>query len=504
MRTDATSYESLTANQLIYSETLLRAPQLSNDKTSLGFTLPDGLSTSFALQATSSLPVVYRDAQLNSATSGLALGLNKVAARHPVIGLFPGLDIGADSRGCNESLGAFYVHEYALTSSGDLAKMAVDFSLQCDGGPTTQGAIRYQSSVPNVVNRVYAVAGPDFSVPEGRAVVVDGSKSWSPASPIASISWTQESGPALDLSGCQQLICKTFVPLLPSGGGVARLRLTVEAQNGMTDSDTVDITLLANTDRQTRFELWGGGFVSSNGDLLITSASGRFYVPDRTSTGSIYQDQTAERVDLRIAGMSQDNRLKEPLVTMMSAAGTPLTAGFYHTPLNSGGFYALATPSAVVSSDGHACGNQVGDMYIGEIVRDATDYGNITSLSAYFAINCVVVGVMERQANYVRVWINHQPVNLPVASIAGNTSATPGTAVSLSSSGSAATVGQLVTRIWRIIYAPSGVTINIASSTDATVNIPASVLSGAQIVVALEVTDSKGDVGTALQTITVR
>jgi hypothetical protein len=56
----------------------------------------------------------------------------------------PGIDIGGDGRGCNETTGSFYVHDYHLNSSGDPDRVWIDYEQHCEGGVAALfGEIRY-------------------------------------------------------------------------------------------------------------------------------------------------------------------------------------------------------------------------------------------------------------------------------------------------------------------------------------------------------------------------
>ena len=61
--------------------------------------------------------------------------------------LKPGLDISGASRGCNTLWGRFFVHEYAVDSSGQVQRFAADFEQHCDDQtPALLGSIRFNST----------------------------------------------------------------------------------------------------------------------------------------------------------------------------------------------------------------------------------------------------------------------------------------------------------------------------------------------------------------------
>jgi len=58
----------------------------------------------------------------------------------------PGLDVGGNGRGCNQTTGRFVVHEIAYDLRGDVAAFAADFEQHCEGAdPALRGAIRFRS-----------------------------------------------------------------------------------------------------------------------------------------------------------------------------------------------------------------------------------------------------------------------------------------------------------------------------------------------------------------------
>ena len=61
----------------------------------------------------------------------ISSGLYTSAKRFPFRGSYNGINISGDGRGCNEILGAFYVHEYVL-NNGALEKAAIDFVQICE------------------------------------------------------------------------------------------------------------------------------------------------------------------------------------------------------------------------------------------------------------------------------------------------------------------------------------------------------------------------------------
>ena len=512
LRTDSDKYEFLTSNQLIYSESIIYAPSMSEYSKSLQFNFG---SNSFEISpAIVDFPVVYQTEYIaqnpffSFSNTTYKLGLNK-SAPPSSSGISPSMRVGTDGKGCDRSTGAFYIHELETAVNGSVTKFAADFNINCSGSTMggANGVVRYNSSIASVLPQIFAVAGSNFAVQEGSRLPLLGHLSWSPSSKIKTAKWTQLSGPTLDLSQCAQLICNTYAPLMSAGGAVAVLKLTVVSESGLVGSDTVNVSIRSNLDKQTRVDLWGAGFVARTvgGDLHLNDLSARIQVPALGSLGSIYQDQTSERVHVIARGRTQNGGEVSNGVDMMymNIAGQALIPGTYLNANIRGGYEAYPEGAAVnVSAEGAGCGNQIASMYVGDIQRSAIDYGKISSLSILTQINCTDAGLDE--ATYSRLWINHQPVNIPVAKITGSTLSSAGQQIVLNSNTSLVKKGTLVNKVWRIIYSTADASLSNLGSDTITLNFGANSPSGSKAVVSLEVFDSSGDSGTTLHTVTIQ
>jgi hypothetical protein len=66
------------------------------------------------------------------------------AFRSPLV---PGMDVSAESRGCNMLAGRFTVYEYAVNAFGAVDRISIDFEQRCDDQtPALHGAIRYNGT----------------------------------------------------------------------------------------------------------------------------------------------------------------------------------------------------------------------------------------------------------------------------------------------------------------------------------------------------------------------
>lgn len=90
----------------------------------------------------------------------LSLGLYVPAKRFAFRDSYNGINISGDGRGCNEILGAFYVHEYVVNNN-NLIKAAIDFVQICEPGigglddddkPKLYGSLRYNSNIVDSCN----------------------------------------------------------------------------------------------------------------------------------------------------------------------------------------------------------------------------------------------------------------------------------------------------------------------------------------------------------------
>lgn len=506
MRTDSNRYHYLTGNQLIYSTPSTVTPFVSSYDRSISFSFE---GNSFFVKPGVSLPPVYHtdyiQQNLVDSNSEFTIGLNKYASRHG--GTVPALQIGTVGRGCNTSNGAFYLHEMETAADGTLTKFAADFNYVCDGADGANGVVRFNSDIPSVLPQVFAVAGSDFAVQEGRDFSLRGELSWSPSSKIRTARWTQISGPALDLSQCDRLTCKTYAPLMPAGSQTAVLRLTVESESGLVASDTVNVAIRSNLEQQTLVEVWGEGRASTavGQDLRMNDMSANMQVAEFPVRYSTSPNQTSERIHVIARGRTQDG---DQLITgvdmaFMSKAGEALVPGEYSDTGTGGGFEPFPNSASIhVSADGAGCGHNLASMYIGDIQRGAPNYGDISSLSIFAETICTDGGLID-EPTFTRLWINHQPANIPVAHISGATESTAGQQITLNSSASFARKGEIVNKTWRIIFSTAETGISNSDGDSLTLSIGNSSPSGSKVVIALEVIDSSGDIGTILHVINI-
>jgi hypothetical protein len=88
-------------------------------------------------------------------------GATRTAFRSPTK---PGIAVAGDGRGCNTSTGRFLVSDFALSTDGTIARLAIDFEQHCEGfPPALYGSFRYNSAVTAVprfgIGSTYALKG---------------------------------------------------------------------------------------------------------------------------------------------------------------------------------------------------------------------------------------------------------------------------------------------------------------------------------------------------------
>ncbi len=88
-----------------------------------------------------------------------------------------------------------------------------------------------------------ADAGPNQSVGEGATVTLDGSNSSDDDGSIVSYSWTQTEGTPVTLSGEDTATPQFSAPFVGLGGAALTFRLTVQDNDGLTDTDTVIVNV---------------------------------------------------------------------------------------------------------------------------------------------------------------------------------------------------------------------------------------------------------------------
>jgi len=401
-----------------------------------------------------------------------------------------------DANGCHSARGAYNVQEVAYDSSGRLTRLAADFSTACG-----TGALRYHSNVSLASDELHAVAGRDHAVVEGSYVTLDGSLSWSPTSPIRSITWRQTSGPPFDLSSCAKGVCQTYAPLVPAGGAAATFALHVESEAGAQSDATLSLEVRSLKDRQSLMQIQGMGFIAFGLDQWFSN--GAFLFPTRTDTGSIYDAQGPSRFQFwyymntdDYAGFTGPNP-----VSLSSGQGVPLVPGkFSGTAL--GGYVDGPTSAFDVTFQGHGCSVPAWDVSLAALDRNPADLTQVTQLALWFSATCTEGGPFE-PPSYGRYWINYLPIQPPQALATGPSSVAAGSTFSLRDAGSTAPRGSVRLITWRQMSGPDLVSQTIEADASLTVVTSPQTPEGSKLVFSYEVDDDWGQPSLALLEVVV-
>ena len=427
-------------------------------------------------------------------------------AAHP---LLPGLTIGAifqpsgytgsptlDADSCQSGMGAYNIHEVAYDNAGQLVRLAADFSTLCG-----TGGLRYHSNVPLAVDELHAVAGRDHPVVEGSFVTLDASLSWSPTSPIRSMTWRQTSGPSFDLSACAKGVCETYAPLVPAGGAVATFSLHVESEAGAQSDATLALEVRSLRDRQSLMHIQGMGFIAFGIDQWFSN--GAFLFPTRTDTGSIYDAQGPSRFQFWYYMNTDEYHGFTGLnpVTLSSGQGVALVPGKYSGTAR-GGYVDGPNPTFDVFFQGHGCSVPEWDVALAALDRNPADLTQVTQMALSFSSRCAEGGPDE-PPSYGRYWINYQPIQPPQALATGPSSVVAGASFTLKDAGSTAPRGFIRQITWRQMFGPAVTSQSLAADSSLTVVTDPLTPDGSKLVYEYEVDDDWGQPSLALLEVVV-
>lgn len=283
-----------------------------------------------------------------------------------------GLDFSGDGRGCNQSRGWFRIREYAVDTSGNIKKLALDYLQNCEiVNPPLYGAVRINSSLPLVVPMTAAIAGNDFGVIAGRTATLDGSQSFSRRKGGITYQWTQLDGPAVTLSS-NVVATPTFTaPDVPLEGGTLHFSLTVTDATGATDTDDVAVVVNSASAPRTSADFYGDA-----GDYITL---GNTYHYDTNTAQISFSRNYDGGVSVSVSGDTWwyfDTATK---------SGTTYRPGAY-TDAQRFPFQDATHPGLSLDGDGRGCNTLKGAFRVWSVTFD--NYGTPTSADITFDQHC--------------------------------------------------------------------------------------------------------------------
>ena len=233
-------------------------------------------------------------------TAPLAVGTYENAQRS-ADATHPGLDVGGQGRGCNQTTGRFEVTEIGHDATGAIDRIAVSFEQHCEGGPAALfGEVRYQASsgyrllqaVPSSVDLGSAATG---SVTPPQEIQLTSIGTIDVAVPGLSVAGINAGDFAIVSETCPPILaagatCAVSVSATPSAAGPRSAELAVD-DDTFRGERTVALTALGVT--PTSKVAWGttrsGPNYSWNlGQSLARSVNG--------STTYLHATYTTDRV----------------------------------------------------------------------------------------------------------------------------------------------------------------------------------------------------------------
>lgn len=393
---------------------------------------------------------------------------------------------------CGAINGSFIVHEVEYSDAGELTRLAADFSAACSWGYQTNatGVIRYRSTVPSSLSQTFAVAGLDHTVTEGDPVTLDGTLSWNPSSRLSALTWTQLSGPPLDLSACVAGKCETYAPLVEKGGATAVFLLTATSESGQVATQELRLKIRSWKDRQSRVDVFGNGYVSGGSNIRYTTDDGAFDIPTKRGTESIYPSQTAERIELAFYGNATYGMAPviEPNFIVSNSAGVSLTPGTYKGA-HKAGFSPDAEMGVDFSLGGRICSHPDWVASVAALDRDSSDLTKITRAGIFADVMCLEA---DTASSFVRFWIDYEPQNPPLAKASGPAQAYADKPFVLVDAGSETPAGPPLTSYWRQVFGTPAKSLTMADDGSLTVEPQPTTPNGSELVFGRWVVDGLG------------
>lgn len=292
-------------------------------------------------------------------------------------GVYPALDgnvegrtylaLSGDGRGGGSTLGWMVVHELERDAAGRIAVIAFDFLMQGGSGGPLRGVVRYNSKVPFTSSVPVASAGPDLSSLAGDVVRLDSGSSYFGDAEIASVRWTQVSGPPVELVARG----RNAWFAAPASGGTLIFELVITTADGKRTKSRVRVVVQPTGERRSILVLEG-----DRGEMLTYGQ--RYVMPMEAWRAAMHTDN-GNQLDISMYG------LPHPAAAGFRApSGQPLRVGSYEnardyeqTPLGPqhlpGMFWEVDRLSCVPSR-GRFDVREIGKDTSGQVTRFAADF----------------------------------------------------------------------------------------------------------------------------------
>jgi len=269
----------------------------------------------------------------------------------------------------------FNVIDIKYKENKEIERLAIDYLDNCHIGATNpaRGKIRYNSFAELISQRPYALAGPDQVIIANKKAYLQGAFSYSDDSFIKSYSWSQVSGPTMQLEDESSPVATVVKNPILISEVEAEFELTVVDNEGRTSKDRVKVrteglnaksthTFYSNTN----FARYGINKVNS----LISTYTLNNYLP--------YDGET---IDIVNQGFTRAN------IILSAGEGNVLVEGEFSNIFdNSYTLEEMKFKKAFNNNTGCINFQLTTDLVIKEIIRN--EEGKINSLALDFSSFC--------------------------------------------------------------------------------------------------------------------
>lgn len=297
----------------------------------------------------------------------------------------PGLSVGGDGRGCNTDTGRFLVSDIAISSTGVVERLAVDFEQHCEGAtPALYGSVRYNSTVtavPRVSIANANVLKGDAGTNGGNAIV---SLSM-PSAQIVTVEFSTADGTAIQ--GQDYVTTSGTVQFQP-GTTSQNIVIPIVGDTTWRGNRTFNAQLSAASGaplaaRLAKMKIWdpNGNMTalamsSQPGDFIGQGKNYLFTVADATFTPSVNYDNG---VNVLLQGLYDWD------VDFAAPNDATLTAGTYDNAQRFP-FQAAGAPGLSIDGAGNGCNTLTGNFVVNHVAYGSS--GTVASFSADAEQHC--------------------------------------------------------------------------------------------------------------------